>query len=593
MKRFAAVCFMIGFLLFLPQEVLAQRSRKISPEKKADSLNRLGLSFNGKGNQQKAELYYKQAINISRKYKLKKELGYSLYNLSSLYTETANYEIAIALGEECVEILQAFDDKETVARCLLNLEKCYRRHGIMIRAMKYADSAVKTLRTFKHDKLLELALWRQGEIYVQWNTALAIPMFKEALALAKKIPEYESIDNILASLGHCYTDPYAGTVNLQLAESYFKQSLEAALAYDPGDVNNCRIYYGKICTSNGNYKEAEYQLKLVYDQAVAANKSDEQSIVAFCLSEVYFETKDFQKAYTYLKEHQALEEHYDAEKKKGTADKMAFNFKTERIETQNKLLKQERELQRVKLEQESFRKSVKIWVSITVTIFLVLVTVFLYRFFKKKNQLLSKKSDTLRRQLLLTQMSPHFITSSIDSIKRLIREDKPDIAATYLSKFARLTRQILENSTGDYISLEEEIAMVTNYLMVQQLLHANGFSFTIDDDGLDAEGIYLPPMLTQPVLAHTIGRIKNVACPSVEVSYKQKGGRLSFEVKDNGRALRPGEKQSILGSADVRITAERLNVTHMYSEAIKIKEINHDGVTGIMIGFDIPYVEDN
>lgn len=586
MKQLLSFCFMI--CLLLPQAVSAQyQGRNVPPEIQADSLNRLGTTYNEKGNHYKAEPLFLKAIAICRKHKLNKELGQSLYNLSSLYTVTANYETAIKLGEEAVGLLQQYNDKETNASCLMNLEICWRKHGVFINAMSYADSAVKVLRPLKNDRLLELALWRQGEIYREINTVRAIPMFKEALALAAKIPELHNLDNIYNSLGECYIDDYMETYNPATAEYYFRMAVNAAIAYDRKEVNDNRIRYGKICITNGKYAEAQRQLKLVYDDANAANNTDDLSVAAFCLSEVYFGIKDFPTAYRYLKEHESLEERYYAMQKKGTADKMAFNFKTKRVETQNKLLRQEQELKRVKQERESFRKNVKIGISVAVTLFLVVVTMLLAKFFKKKNILLSKRGNTLRQQLLLTQMSPHFITSSISSIQNLIRDEKPDVAATYLLKFARLTRQILENSTGEYIALEEEIAMITNYLTVQQLLYPGGFSFTVDDDDLDAEAIYIAPMLTQPLIANAVKRVTEANGDErrIDVKFLIKNNKLLFEVSDSGGFLKSGELQDILKSQEVRITQERLGNTHI--------NIRNNDISGITSGFEIAYISDD
>lgn len=586
MKQLLSFCFMI--CLLLPQAVSAQyKGSNVPPEIQVDSLNRLGTTYNEKGNHYKAEPLFLKAIAICRKHKLNKELGQSLYNLSSLYTVTANYETAIKLGEEAVGLLQQYNDKETNASCLMNLEICWRKHGVFINAMSYADSAVKALRPLKNDRLLELALWRQGEIYREINTVRAIPMFKEALALAKKISELHNLDNIYNSLGQCYIDSYMETYNLATAEYYFLMAVNAAIAYDKKEVNDNRIQYGKTCTANGKYAEAERQLKLVYNDANTANNTDDLSVAAFCLSEVYFGMKDYSSAYKYLKEHESLEERYYATQKKGTADKMAFNFKTKRVETQNKLLKQERELKRVKQEQESFRKNVKIGISVAVMLFLVVVTVMLVKFFKKKNILLSKRGDTLRQQLLLTQMSPHFITSSISSIQNLIRDEKPDVAATYLLKFARLTRQILENSTGEYIALEEEIAMITNYLTVQQLLHPGGFSFTVDDDDLEAEAIYIAPMLTQPLIANAIKRVTEANGDErrIDVKFLMKNNKLLFEVSDSGGFLKPEEQQDILELQEVSITQERLGNTQI--------NIWNNDISGITSGFEIAYISDD
>ncbi|MBN9283777.1 MULTISPECIES: histidine kinase [unclassified Flavobacterium] len=590
MKQFCILYFVTCFLLLLPQAVIAQHNHgKTSPEAQIDILNRLGTTYHEKGNFEKAESLFQKAIALCRMHKLDKKLGQSLYNLSALYTETANYETAIKLSEECVEVLQKQDDKETIAKGLMNLETCWRKRGIVINVMIYADSAVKALRPLKKDTLLELALWRQGEVYRKINTALAIPMLKEALVLAQRIPELHNLDNIYNSLGQCYIEPYTTVYDAAIAERYFQMALQAALKYDKKEVNDSRIQYGKMCIVNKKYKEAEHQLKLVYHDAAATNNNDQLSVAAFCLSEMYFARNNFQTAYRYLKEHEALEEQYNTAQKKSTADMMAFNFKTGRVETQNKLLKQQRELQRVKQEQVSFRNNVKIGVSIAVALFLVTVTLVLYRFNKKKNLLLSKKSATLRQQLLLTQMSPHFITSSIESIQNLIREDKPEVAATYLSKFTRLTRQILESSTSDYISLDEEIAMITNYLTVQQLLHPGGFSFTVDDDGIDTEAIYIPPMLTQPLLANAVNRVlTGTSQHSVTVQLLLKNNKLLIGVSDSGGPLKPGEQQHILESWAINITAERL------AAPVTIKNvILEEGTTGVRTQLEIHYITDD
>jgi tetratricopeptide (TPR) repeat protein len=596
MKRYLLISYLLFCLmLFMPQVLMAQQD---DTKKEADALLQAGIDNQQKGDNLKAEANFQKAITICRAKQLDQQLGYSLYHLSALYAETANYGTAIALGEEGLKILEKYPDREAVAKCLMNLEVCKKEHGDFIEAMSYADKAVAALRTIKNDKLLELALWRQGDLWKHWNSSRAIPMFKEALALAKKIPELHNLDNIYSSLGFCYNDNFYGeeVYDPAISEHYFLKALEAAQQYDLNEVAISRIYYAKICTTNQKYKEAEYHLKLVYAQASAANDTDMLSTAAFCLSEVYFGMKDYATAYQYLKKHEEYEDTYLEKQKKGTLDKMAFNFKTGRAEAKNKLLLQQRELQRVKLEQESFQKNVKIWSAIAIALFLFVIMILLTKYFRKKNVLLSKKSGTLRQQLLLTQMSPHFITSSINTIQSLIKEGKPDVAATYLSKFAKLTRQILENSTGQLISVEEEIAMITNYLTVQQLLHNDGFKFTIDADSIDPEAIYIPPMLTQPLLAIAVKRLMQASGyeRSITVSFQLKYNKLSVEVQDTGGALKAGEKQEILGSSDVRITAERLSDTGQfrYDQVSIMDNVKNGHITGIIASFEVAYVED-
>lgn len=595
MQRSLLYLLMLCLAVSLPQVLMAQAKEKGNVAAQADSLLRQGIAYNNKNDFAKAESSLQNAIAFCRKHKLEKTLGQSLHELAIVYTETANYEKAVDLGEEALDLLEKHD-RETFAKCLMTLEVCSNESGVFIRAMSYANRAVEEFRKIKNDTLLELALWRQGEIYRDINTSLAIPMLKESMALARKLHKYEDFDNILCSLGHCHTVSYERTYDMRLAERYMLQALEASLQYDASDVNNNRIYYAKMCTANEKYTTAEYQLKIVQAEAAAANDTNMLSMTAFCLAEVYYGMKRYAAAYECLKKHEALEDVYFGTRKKSTSEKMAFNFKTERLAAKNKLLKQERKLREAKLEQESFRKNVKVGMSIGAAVFLLLVTVLLFNYLKKKNVLLSKKSDTLRQQLLLTQMSPRFIAASINNIKALIREGEPDTAAGYLSKFAKLTRQILENSTGELITLDEEIAMITNFLTVQRMLHHEGFQFSVHcDDALDAESIYIPPMLTQPLVDNAVRRIMQAGTGEkwVSVKFRLKYGKLVFEVSDTGGSLKPGEKKAILETGPVRITIERLGrASYPNGDRLMIGNGRNGEVTGVIAWFEVPYVQD-
>lgn len=67
-------------------------------------------------------------------------------------------------------------------------------------------------------------------------------------------------------------------------------------------------------------------------------------------------------------------------------------------------------------------------------------------------------------------MNPHFIFNSVQNIRSLINNKQDKAAVDYLDKFSKLTRQVLENSEENYISMEEEVEMIENYLSIQQLI---------------------------------------------------------------------------------------------------------------------------
>ena len=58
---------------------------------------------------------------------------------------------------------------------------------------------------------------------------------------------------------------------------------------------------------------------------------------------------------------------------------------------------------------------------------------------------------------LRSQMNPHFLFNSLNSINRFVVQNKPAEASDYLSKFARLIRMILQNSNHTLVSLSDEL----------------------------------------------------------------------------------------------------------------------------------------
>jgi len=130
-----------------------------------------------------------------------------------------------------------------------------------------------------------------------------------------------------------------------------------------------------------------------------------------------------------------------------------------------------------------------------------------------------------------------------------------------LRGFSKLTRQILENSNEGYISLHEEIEMLDNYLVIQQLLYDNRFTFTIDVDAtIDAESMYVPPMLTQPFIENAIkhGLKNKPENGKVAIRFYKNESQLHFEVCDNGNGFDPHEKEHNHKSMAVALTKERL-----------------------------------
>jgi hypothetical protein len=193
-------------------------------------------------------------------------------------------------------------------------------------------------------------------------------------------------------------------------------------------------------------------------------------------------------------------------------------------------LARDNELRRLKLNQTRV-----LFASIGGVLLITLLIILLG--IQRKRFRSDRKALVLEQKLLRSQMNPHFIFNSLYSIQNFIVTEKPDKASIYLSKFAKLVRNILDNSTEEFVVLEKEISTIENYLELQKVRYAGKFDYHIDiDNDIDIDIVRIPPMLAQPFIENAIEHgIKHRETPGhIDIRFSLKDHTLIFEVEDDG-----------------------------------------------------------
>lgn len=232
-------------------------------------------------------------------------------------------------------------------------------------------------------------------------------------------------------------------------------------------------------------------------------------------------------------------------------------------------------------------------------VLLLIGAYFLYRNYKHKQTISSFEKKALQQKLLLTQMNPHFIFNSVDNIQSLIHDNRQQEAVKYLSSFSKLTRQILEHSTENYITLEEELTMLENYISIQQLLYNNKFTFSIETSNIEApESILVPPMVAQPFIENAIkhGLKNKTTNGEIAIVFEMKDNKLLFEVQDNGSGFASDLKPSNHKSVAIQLTKERLqSISNQddFTVAMENRLDDDRNVIGAKVFFEIPYLYEN
>ena len=214
-----------------------------------------------------------------------------------------------------------------------------------------------------------------------------------------------------------------------------------------------------------------------------------------------------------------------------------------------------------------------------------------------------QRSVSMEQRLLRAQMNPHFIFNSLASIQNFVINENSDQASIYLSRFSQLVRNILDNSSEEYVPLEKEINTIENYLELQKVRYAGKFEYKISvDEQLDVENIMIPPMLAQPFIENAIehGIRHRETQGHIDIRFRLEDGMIRFEVEDNGvgrersheieSAHKPGHR-----SMATSITRDRLNTLNkklkkkIRMEIVDLKD-EAGKARGTRVEFGVPVV---
>lgn len=235
----------------------------------------------------------------------------------------------------------------------------------------------------------------------------------------------------------------------------------------------------------------------------------------------------------------------------------------------------------IRVKQQPFRIS---WMIIAVSSCVLLAVAglafFLWRRVNKRKlaKLKQKNEDTESRLALLSgQLNPHFLFNSLNAIQGTLKAGNPDRVYSYIGNVAGFMRDVMDNGKKEFISLQEELKIESDYLTLEQ--ERKAFSFHIDVAAeLDPSLIDLPPLLLQPVLENSIRHAfgPGHTNPNLEINISRQKNNLIIKISDNGRTH--WETQGMQYGHGLSLTHKRITV---YNEKLE----------GMWIRMEISYLE--
>lgn len=243
-----------------------------------------------------------------------------------------------------------------------------------------------------------------------------------------------------------------------------------------------------------------------------------------------------------------------------------------------------------------------------------IVGVLVMMYYRHKSKLMEQQIALLNEKVMLeknlsksvltsikSQMNPHFFYNALNTIQAYIFTNDKQRANSYLAKFSKLTRIILEMSEQETISLQEEIEALKIYLDLEKMRFTDSFEYTIEvDDSLDKEAIELPPMLIQPYVENAIkhGLLHRVSEKKLCLLFKRQSYGLQVIVDDNGIGRKRSEelnkiKEEKHQSFATKANAKRLEILNkrLDSQVVVHTIDKYDGLgnaTGTRVELTIP-----
>ena len=129
-----------------------------------------------------------------------------------------------------------------------------------------------------------------------------------------------------------------------------------------------------------------------------------------------------------------------------------------------------------------------------------------------KNEQLKTENLSTRYSALVSQISPHFLFNSLNSLSMLVREKHNEKALTYIDRLSHVFRYIIQNGQNTLSTVADELQFLDSYRYLLEVRYAEKLFFDIDIDPSYMErqmpSLALQPLIENAVKHNTITRSK-------------------------------------------------------------------------------------
>ena len=215
---------------------------------------------------------------------------------------------------------------------------------------------------------------------------------------------------------------------------------------------------------------------------------------------------------------------------------------------------------------------------------------FIYQYFERYN--LSLKSEAAFHQMelnnLKSQLNPHFIFNSLNSIRALIDEN-PGKSKIAINQLSNILRNSLTTDQKRLTKFEDELNAVRAYLSLETIRYEERLTTNIDIDP-QSYHFNVPPLMLQTIvengIKHGISKLKKGGEVSIET--KVENGKLKINIRNSGQLqVKNGKSRKDTGLG-INNTKKRLEL--LYGQNAVFKILNETPST-VLTHIELPQIQ--
>ncbi len=540
-KRILLITLLVcsQYSLFAQTRIVDSMINWINQHPKIDSqhiltLHRISYRFSENDVKQSFSYYEKvAALSDSLHFNYGKSL--SEINLGILLSNSANYEASNTAYFNAIDYAEQSSALRLKAVCLNNIGDNFKVLKDYVKCRQYTAEAIIINA--------KLSAWR--------GVAINYELLHECDLDEKNYKE--SKENLLVGL------PFAIKSNDKYILSQYNAGFGILCAIKK-DFDSAAYYFSKALSqaqTNNDLRneyqvyiaEAKYLTELVPSKKTntliealnIAKKTaylEGQANAAIELSNVYDQQNNKDSALYYYRIHRTAYDTLFSEHNKRNTIIHESEWMIKRKEIENQYLKQVAKMQEKELGiKNAFLLALAICFALIIGIaFFINKSIQAKK--KRTESTFKQKIAETQMQALQSQMNPHFIFNSLNSIENFMMQNEKRLASDYLNKFARLIRTILDSSRNELLPLQKDMESMQLYIDLQQLRFNNKFAYeAIIDPALDNGDYKVPALIIQPFVENAIEH--GIAHSEKEhlklsVAVTLAGDFIRYIIEDNG-----------------------------------------------------------